>query len=60
MKPISSLLDGLDYVVEPFAQAIGEPELEEILDAEAPTVEHLHIIENFRDTAFASTSFPVP
>ena len=59
MKPISIFLDCLDNIVEPFTQAVGTPELEEIQNAKSSTVEHLDVIEDFFNTAFPSTVFPL-
>ena len=45
MKAIGTLLDGLDDVVEAFAQPVGLAVLEEVQDTKAPPVEHLHVVQ---------------
>jgi hypothetical protein len=60
MKAIGVLLDGLHDVVETLAEPVGLAVLEEVQDAEAPSVEHLHVLQQLGDLALAHSALPVP
>ena len=58
MKAIGHLLDRFHDVVEPFAEPVGLAVTEEVHDAEAPTIEHLDVLQHLRYFALAGTTLP--
>ena len=60
MTRARTLLDGLHDVVEALAEHVGLAVLEEVQDAEAPSVEHQHVLQRLGNLALAHPALPIP